>query len=89
MTRVRNDALVQAFAAALRDLRQKIGLSQEQLALHAGVDRSFVGKLESGKHQPSLAVVFSLAQALGTSPDQLVAGVQQVLLSRSQPPTDD
>jgi transcriptional regulator with XRE-family HTH domain len=85
MTRVRDDALVQAFAAALRDLRQQIGLSQEQLALRASVDRSFVGKLESGKHQPSLAVVFSLAQALGTSPDRLVAMVQEKQRSETPP----
>lgn len=79
MTRVRDEALVEAFAAALRDLRQQIGLSQEQLALRASVDRSFVGKLESGKHQPSLAVIFSLAEALGTSPEHLVAVVQKRL----------
>lgn len=77
MTRVRDDALLEAFAAVLRDLRKEIGLSQEQLALRARVDRTFVGKLESGKHHPSLAVVFKLAQAFDVTPEHLVAMVRR------------
>jgi transcriptional regulator with XRE-family HTH domain len=89
MTRVRDDALLQAFAIVLRDLRRELALSQEQLALRAGVDRTFVGKLESGRHQPSLAVVFKLAQSAGTTPVELIARVQQVLLSGVKQPTDE
>lgn len=88
MTRVRDDALLQAFAAVLRHLRHELGLSQEQLALRANVDRTFVGKLESGRHQPSLAVVFKLAEAAGTTPEQLIARVQQLLSQGVQQPTD-
>ena len=86
MTRVRNDELTQAFATVLRDLRQDLGISQEQLALRASVDRTFVGKLETGRHQPSLAVVFSLALALGTSAGSLVSRVQETLARQGQPP---
>ena len=57
MTKVQDAALAEAFAAQLRDLRKEVGLSQEQLAHRAGVDRTFVGKLERGKHQPSLGTV--------------------------------
>lgn len=81
MTRVRDDALLEAFAAVLRDLRKETGLSQEQLALRAHVDRTFVGKLESGKHHPSLAVVFKLAQAVDMTPENLVAMVRRTKLS--------
>ena len=73
MTRARDDVLLEAFANVLRSLRSELGISQEQLALRANVDRTFVGKLESARHQPSLAVVFKLSQALGKSPEQLVA----------------
>ena len=73
MTRARDDVLLEAFANVLRSLRSELGISQEQLALRANVDRTFVGKLESARHQPSLGVVFKLSQALGKSPDQLVA----------------
>ncbi len=88
MTRVRDVALLQAFAVVLREIRNELGLSQEQLALRASVDRTFVGKLESGKHQPSLAVVFKLAQSAGITPADLVTRVQQVLLSGAKQPAN-
>lgn len=79
MTRVQDAALAEAFAAQLRDLRKESGLSQEQLALRAGVDRTFVSKLELSKHQPSLAVVFALAHAVDRTPEELVGLVRQRL----------
>jgi len=39
--------------------------SQESLALKAGVDRSFLSGIESGRRSPSIDVVFRLADALG------------------------
>lgn len=79
MTKVQDAALAAAFAAQLRELRQELGLSQEQLALRAGVDRTFVSKLELKKHQPSLAVLFALAHGVGRTPEELVALVRQRL----------
>lgn len=76
MTRVRDDILLEAFANVLRSLRSELGISQEQLALRANIDRTFVSKLESARHQPSLAVVFKLSQALGKTPEQMVALVR-------------
>ena len=77
MTRVRDESFMQAFAVVLRALRLERGFSQEQLAARASVDRTFVGKLESGRHQPSLAVVFKLADAIGLAPEELVRMVRQ------------
>ena len=76
MTKVQDAALAEAFAVQLRDLRKAAGLSQEQLAHLAGADRTFVGKLEQGKHQPSLAVVFALAHAVDKTPEALIAMVR-------------
>jgi transcriptional regulator with XRE-family HTH domain len=72
MTQARDEALLAAFASVLKDIRKNCGLSQEQLALRAGVDRTFVGKLESGKNQPSLAVLFKLAHASSVNPEDFV-----------------
>jgi len=81
MTRPRDHALAQAFATLIRDLRQEQGLSQEQLGILAGVDRTFISKLELKKHQPSLSVVFSLAYAVGKTPEDLIAEVRRRLAS--------
>lgn len=77
MTHARDDVLLLAFAHVLKQVRQGCGFSQEQLALRANVDRTFVGKLESGKHQPSLAVLFKLAEASSLQPDHLVRLVHE------------
>ena len=41
-----------------------LGISQEQLALRAEVNRTFVGKMETAKNQPTLAVMYRLSEGL-------------------------
>jgi transcriptional regulator with XRE-family HTH domain len=49
----------------LRELRQQAGLSQEQLAFAAEIDRNFVSLLELGRSAATVKTVFKLAPALG------------------------
>jgi transcriptional regulator with XRE-family HTH domain len=57
---------VQALVARnLRRLRVRRGLSQEALAVDAGVDRTYVSRLERGLENPTIAVLGRLATALG------------------------
>ena len=62
-----------AFGRVLREYRLKAVLSQEALALEAGIDRTFVSLLERGRRQPSLETVFQLAKVLGVSAATLVS----------------
>jgi transcriptional regulator with XRE-family HTH domain len=48
----------------LRRLRVQEGLSQEALGADAGVDRAYVGKLERGAENPTIALLGRLAKAL-------------------------
>ena len=48
----------------LRRLRVARELSQDALALEAGVDRTYVGRLERGIENPSVGVLDRLASAL-------------------------
>ena len=52
-------------ARNLRKLRVARGISQEALALEAGVDRTYVGRLERGLENPTVAVLERLANRLG------------------------
>lgn len=51
----------------LRRLRVAKGLSQESLAVDAGVDVSFISRIENGKENPSIGVVERLASAVGAT----------------------
>lgn len=49
----------------LRRIRVSAGVSQEQLAVDAGVDRTYVGRVERGVENPSVGNLDKLAHALG------------------------
>ncbi|SDT33930.1 MULTISPECIES: helix-turn-helix domain-containing protein [Jiangella] len=66
--------LREAFGARLQELRDAAEpeLSQEALAIAAGLDRSYVGMLERAERTPSIFVVHLLAGALGRSASDLL-----------------
>lgn len=51
-------------AQNVKSLRAELGLSQEQLALDAGVDRTYVSQLERAIINPSLLVLVKLSLRL-------------------------
>lgn len=57
--------LRKALSRTLRDLRQRAGISQEGVALEAGIDRTYMSGMERGKHIPSLDIVYKMLPALG------------------------
>ncbi|TAN18389.1 MAG: XRE family transcriptional regulator [Rhizobiaceae bacterium] len=59
-------------ARNLRLLRQAGGLSQEQLADRAGLDRNYVGKLEREENSPTVDTLEALAVALQIDVENLV-----------------
>jgi transcriptional regulator with XRE-family HTH domain len=64
--------LRQAFAANLRRLRHAKGISQEDLAYEAGVNRTYLSKLEKGVSYPGLEIIAKLATVLECEPAELV-----------------
>ena len=66
-------ALMKAFATELKVARARLSISQEELAGLADVNRTFVGKIETGVNQPSLCTLVRLAGGLGMEPSELVA----------------
>lgn len=68
------DALQRAFGEALRARRIAQGLSQERVALEAGLSLRHVSELERGRQNPSLATIVAIARALGCRAGELVDG---------------
>lgn len=62
-----NPELVNAFAAELRARRTELNLSQDDVAHQANLDRAYISRLEAGKKNPSLSVLYGLAAALKLS----------------------
>ncbi|MDC9603136.1 MULTISPECIES: helix-turn-helix transcriptional regulator [Gammaproteobacteria] len=60
------------FGKNLRSIRRTRGLSQEQLAYSAGIDRSYLGKVERGKVNLTIEKLYTLAETLGCSPKDLI-----------------
>ncbi|MBP1207287.1 DNA-binding XRE family transcriptional regulator [Duganella sp. 1411] len=72
------DQLV-SFGRVLRQLRKDAGLTQERLALEAGIERNYVSLIERGINQPALRMIFKLADALGTTPSEILRQVEAEL----------
>ena len=70
----RDETLIAAFADELRSRRVALHLSQEELAHRAGINRTYIAKLELARNQPTLTVLFRIAEALDVSLPELMAG---------------
>lgn len=60
------------FGRRLVELRKAKGWSQEALALESGIARSYLGGVERGQRNIALVNICRLAEALETSPDDLL-----------------
>ena len=67
----------EAFGERLRELRLRIGLSQEELGDAAGLDRTYVSSCERGRRNVSIETICKFAAALRVSPHELLREVGQ------------
>lgn len=72
--------LVRALGATIRKRREELGLSQEAVAISAGMDRTYYQHIEAGyKRQyhhpvnPTVFILRAIAPVLGTTMSELVA----------------
>lgn len=52
------------FGARVRELRLERGLTQEDLAAHCGLFRTYMSRVETGAANPTLAMIDALATSL-------------------------
>jgi transcriptional regulator with XRE-family HTH domain len=76
---MRVEQISTVFGQVLREQRISRDLSQEELALAADVDRTFVSQMERGIRQPTITTLMKLAGALGIQPSTLIVRMEKLL----------
>ena len=71
--------MVSPFGRLLRELRERAGWSQEELAHRSGVSVSTIRRSETGKYKPRVDTVQLLADALAASPDVTADDCERLL----------
>ena len=56
----------------VRQARQRVGISQKDLARKVGITQAFLSEVETGTKSPSLLTAAKLARALGCTIDELL-----------------
>jgi transcriptional regulator with XRE-family HTH domain len=67
---------LEAFAANVRRLRKKRGLTQERLAEEAGLHLTDIARIETLRRDPGIKVVAKIAHGLGCETSELFEGVK-------------
>ncbi|EGR2511287.1 helix-turn-helix domain-containing protein [Vibrio cholerae] len=67
-----NKKLASAVGKCIVKMRKSKGLSQEKLALQAGIDRSYVGRVERGEVNLTVEKLYNFAEALGCDVKELL-----------------
>lgn len=68
--------LLTQFGEKLRDIRVSRDVSQEDLALTVGFDRTYISLLERGKRNPSLRAICKIAAELRVQPSELMPEIK-------------
>ena len=72
-----------AFGQALREIRESKKISQEQLALEGGFDRTYISLIERGINSPTIRIVVGIAAVLKVAPSRIVRRMEELLTSKA------
>jgi DNA-binding XRE family transcriptional regulator len=75
----RGEVFDRAFGRSLQEFRKARDVSQEKLALDAGLDRTFVSLLERGLRSPTMRTLIALAAELDVRPSEIVQRMEELL----------
>ena len=73
-----SDPYLDILGQRIRARRKKLGMSQEGLAHEAGLDRSYVGRIERGEHNLTFVSLVRIARALRCDVAALTDGMPPI-----------
>ena len=75
---INQDGLYSHIGEQLKNHREKIGLTQLELANRVALERTSITNIERGKQKLPIHVLFGVCKALGVSPSEVMPRVEQV-----------
>ena len=70
------DAVLVRLGAAIREVRRRQDISQEQLALETEIDRSYLGAIERGEQNVGVLHLWKICRALRIDLAELMAAAR-------------
>ncbi len=74
---VRTRSILRSLGEEVRERREQQNLSQEALAIQAGIHPNTIGRIERGVYNPSVLTLDAIAVKLNTSVLELLAGADE------------
>ena len=79
MKRYKDEDIRNAFGQALREKRQELGMTQEELAQKANLKRDAIHLYEEGLKEPWLSTVLKISKAFGKPPSSWIGRMDEIL----------
>lgn len=61
----------------IKQLRQKLGMTQEELSELSGVSRVSIGNYERGDREPTVSIAIAIAEVLGVTLEELLCVIHE------------
>jgi len=72
MRQIKATRIRQQLGKKVRELRKKLGISQEELGFRANLHRTYIGSIERAEQNVSIDNIHKIAKALKVSPKDLL-----------------
>lgn len=67
-----NEKILKKLGKKLKEIRKKKGITQESLAEKVNIHQTYVGKLETGKSNPSFLMLYKISKVLDVKLPELL-----------------
>lgn len=67
---------LESFGKLIAERRNALGISQEEFAERADLDRTYISGLERGVRNPSLTAIVKVAKGFGITTEELLRGLE-------------
>jgi len=68
----------EALGHAIRQLRERTGVSQKELAARTGLHPTYISGVERGVRNPTWQVIVTIAKALDVKPSQIAQAAERL-----------